>query len=178
MEQQYLIERCKSDVSFLLKEDAFETNIRKFSNAKAIVWYFNKIVFYNIADSIWSQDLGAWNDIVRLRLFDQDQELHIWRGNNCLKGRLRVDSSGNETEFATAHQLLNGTTHEVNKDGIISTEEKGTKFFLPYPELKAIIGLNDRIDLITRNYIGYSQAGQASFVDARFVNIEIYRQKN
>jgi len=114
-----------------------------------------------------------------MRLFDKEKELHLWRSNGVLKGRLRKDTEGQETEYVTTKQILNGTSFEDRDIGILAKEEKCTEYYLPFAELKNIPDKNkDRIAIITRNYIGYSEGiKQAGYTDSRFVDFEIVKSK-
>jgi len=174
----YKLETCKSDVEFLNEEEINES-INLFENAKAVVWYYDKIEFYNIESENWSSELKSFDEIVRMRLFDKEKELHLWRSNDILKGRLRKDTEGAETEYVTAKQILNGTSFEDRDIGIIAKEEKGTEYYLPFAKFKNISDKNkDRIAIITRNYIGYSDdIKQAGYIDSRFVDFEIVKNK-
>ena len=174
MKHEYKIDRCKSQVDFLSDETEISEKIISFSNAKAVAWYFDEIVFYNIENNNWNAPMKELADLVRLRIFDSNNELHIWRNNGVLNGRLRIDSIGEDVEYIIGKPLLNGTTFNIVKPGIVATEEKGIYFQLPYPELEIIDDRNkDRIALITHNYIGYTDIGQAGYVDCRFVDFEI-----
>jgi len=181
MEQQYKLAKCNSTVEFLSQPANFREYLSRFTNAKAIVWYENRIVFYSIKESKWNKSLGKEKEIVALRLFDKENELHLWRSNCVLKGRLRIDTEDTEegdSEYITAKPLMNGTVFSSHEDRIhiIAREDKGTDFQLPYyEELNSLIGKKIRLTLVTRNYIDYSPIGQAGYFDCRFVNFESYK---
>ncbi len=71
--------------------------------------------------------------IKKIRIFNQNEELFLWRQNGKLKGRLRKDNEGNETTVVDAEQLLWGTRGEVLEDtGFVKlTEERGTEYNSP-----------------------------------------------
>ena len=178
MKHEYELGKCRSKVDLLSKENDILLNINKFQNGQAVAWYYGEIVFYSLMDGNWNDSLKGLNELVRLRLFDENKELHVWRSNGTLKGRLRNDSvegEGNITEFVEAKPYLNGTSFSQSKSGsgIFATEKKGISYDLPFPELESLIGSEDRITLLTRNYIGYSDIDQAGYEDCRFVNFGI-----
>jgi len=117
---------CQSLVTPLNEGEALG-RIAAFKNAKAVAWYFDAIAFYSIDDA------GKWHnsnyrdnlkeELVRLRIFDENKELHIWRSNGQLKGRLREDNEGDKTDFADATLLLNGTRIDKSGDTLELTEE-------------------------------------------------------
>lgn len=150
----------------------WQTEVADLNNAKAVIWYYDEIVF--LYNENWAEKLNDLSEIVRLRLFDTEKELHIWRSNGKLVGRLRKDISGiGEREYQVAEQILNGTRFEWKEGYLDVTEDKGIHYKLPFEELKGIDDTKNRIALVTRNYIGYSDIGQAGYVDSRFVDFKI-----
>lgn len=148
--KQYKIDKCNSKSETITE---WQGEVAKFTDANAVVWYYDTIVFYHIDKGKWNELLREdWqNEIVRLRIFDEDKELHIWRSNGTLKGRLREDSNGNSCDYVLAHQVLNW--HDsLDNLGFTQTANNQSK-----------------VKLITRNYVGYSEIGQAGYVDSRFV---------
>jgi CRISPR-associated protein (TIGR03984 family) len=170
--RQYDIENCKSKLDFLDENSDWQKKINSYTDAKAVVWYYDEIVFYSIEKGKWSKGLKGIDEVVRLRIFNKDNELHIWRSNGVLKGRLREDTAGKDTEYVQTNQILNGTKFKDKETGILATEEKGINYDLPYGELKGAKD-DDRIALVTRNYIGYTGIDQAGYIDCRFVDFKI-----
>jgi CRISPR-associated protein (TIGR03984 family) len=177
MDQQYDIIITNSTNIQLDSIGKFEETIKLFTNAKAVVWYEDKIVFYAIVEGGWNEPLLSYKNMVRLRLFDAEKELHIWRSNGVLKGRLREDGKGDNTEFINSTIIMNGTSFKFSDDNkaVESVEEKGTKYKLPYlNELSGLIGKTTaRLGIITRNYIDYTANEQAGYIDSRFVDFKI-----
>ena len=183
MKHEYELDKCRSKVDLLSTENDILLNIDAFQSGKAVAWYYGEIVFYHIEGGNWKISMKGLDELVRLRLFDEDKELHVWRSNGILKGRLRSDSiedDGDTTEYIEAKPVLNGTTFSGSESGsgICATEKKGIRFDLPFPELEPLIGTENRITLLTRNYIGYSDIGQAGYVDCRFVKFDIKKTPN
>lgn len=104
----------------------------------------------------------------RLRLFDSKQELHIWRSQNQLKGRLRQDTEGQPTEFVVAEQILVGTDYQSLGEFTEIFEERGTLLRLPLPNIH-VDEQQARSYIQTHHYIDYNSLGQAGYVDCRFV---------
>lgn len=108
----------------------------------------------------------------KIRVFNQDKEVFIWRTEEGFKGRLRVDEQGKGTFVVDANQVLWGTKAEKkNSDFTILTEERGTELILPFPysKLEGVDDEKNRVFLKTRNYIGDNDIGQATYVDSRFL---------
>jgi len=116
--------------------------------------------------------------IQKLRLFDSNKELFLWRTEGKWKARLRTDEEGEDVSVVDANQVLFGTKGEdVGNEFTKLTEDRGTEIILPF-EIK---NLNDdfkkdncnRVKINTRNYINYNELGQAGYADCRFVKFTI-----
>jgi hypothetical protein len=137
----------------LPQEDSwFETSIQEFQNGHGILWLHNGIYPFVIIEGAvkWHCEpaVPIEQNLVKLRLFDTQRELHIWTSSAGLQGRWRIDNNNGETtKYVTSNQVLRGViaTHLFSE----ATKEK-------------------HIQLQTRQYIGFT-SGQASFVDMRFV---------
>lgn len=173
----YTAKGIKSDSKPIERMETWEQIAGAFAEgeAKAVVWYYDKIEFYYLSSGVWDRPPRAdiAGEVVRARIFNPTKEAHIWRSNNILKGRLREDAAGSGTEYVRAHQILNGALFETEGDFLHVTEEKGIDYRLPFKDLLGEDKKIERLQLITRNYIGYNKAGQAGYVDCRFEAIEI-----
>ena len=109
--------------------------------------------------------------IQRLRVFNETEELHLWRTSEGLKGRLRIDSEGNESYVVDAYQVLFGTRSEPSGNYTRISEERGTELFLPFQDLEVYVKKEKkgRISIKTRNYIDYNSMFQATYIDCRFM---------
>ncbi len=111
----------------------------------------------------------------RLRVFNQERELFIWRAQGGFRWRLRIDDGtgdtqdgGKEVDVVEAEQILWGTRAESICEGWTRIyEDRGTEIILPGENLN--VDLDNRVKLVTRNYIEYNDLGQAGYVDCRFV---------
>lgn len=107
----------------------------------------------------------------KLRVFDEDRELFIWKSDGgSFNSRLRVDGGGEEKEIVEAHQVLWGTRKDekvTNGWGRIS--ERGMELTLPIATFTVDTEKN-RVKIKTYNYISYNEIGQAGYVDSRFVD--------
>lgn len=108
--------------------------------------------------------------IVKLRIFNDTEELYIWKTGDRLMGRLRIDTVGNKTPVVDAYQVLWGTKKEAKENGWIRLyEDRGTELILPF----ANIDVNDkkkRIFIKTRNYLNFHHKTQlATYTDCRFM---------
>ena len=112
--------------------------------------------------------------LLEARIFNDDRELKIWKASSGYYYRLRIDDENNENcEVIDANQNLWGTqTEPVGTNWTKLTEERGTELIIP---LTVVAKKGDSKPLVyvkTRNYIDYTEYGQASFVDSRFIKID------
>ncbi len=109
------------------------------------------------------------------RIFNQERELKIWRGDEGFSYRLRIDGQGEECYAVEARQNLWGTRAKPcagKSDWAILYEDRGTELTVPL-KVAHIEGRDEPLVFVkTRNYIGKSMAyGQATYVDCRFVEL-------
>ncbi len=102
----------------------------------------------------------------KLRVFNENEELFIWKSGTKLTGRYRKDTEGNGCKAIDAHQVLFGS----ETDGNIIKEERGTEIELPFdvPEM-LLKNPGDRVKVHTRNYLGLNEAGQYTYIDSRLI---------
>lgn len=108
--------------------------------------------------------------LVRLRAFNKDKELHLWRSGQDVKGRLRVDTEGDTTDYIETDLYLWGNPADGAPEGYVHLkEERGWDAVVPFD---GTLPKNGVLRLATRNYIGYDEETcQAGYVDSRFVSI-------
>lgn len=162
--------KIKPDAS---PEDVLMENIKE--KAFAVVWLDYKVL------------IGAWDGkefqfydnkqfenkyLQRMRVFNKNREMLIYRTGNGFKGRLRIDDKdGKNTEIIVATQVLFGTTKvkKCNDSYTEITEERGTSLVLPFGGLD-VDDNEKRMFIKTHNYIDYNAVNQATCVDCRFVD--------
>jgi CRISPR-associated protein (TIGR03984 family) len=143
--------------------------------------------------------------IIKIRVFNENKELFIWKTSEGFNYRLREDDEtieegdakngsqvlcGKEAEenegtkkvvyVVDARQVLWGTKiEEKYGDFTLITEDRGTQLILPFTvnsKLKELDAKENRVFLKTRNYIDYNQLCQATYVDSRFMGFRIGKQ--
>lgn len=107
--------------------------------------------------------------IQKLRLFNKDKELFVWRTSEGFKARLRTDGDGAEINVIEAEQIVLGTDVEIGSDYSVLKEKRGTRIILPLNNLN-VDEKKKRLKIKTRNYVGFDEeTGQAGYCDCRFV---------
>ncbi len=138
----------------------------------AVCWLWNEVLFGRINNAGLGLPDGKSADLDRdlreMRLFNKDRELYLYRTQNGFGFRRRIDDRGESAEYIDAEQLILGTTGEVCKGWTALSEKRGARIVLPIEAY----GIDEkcRVALITRNYITYSEIGQAGITDCRFVD--------
>jgi|LSQX01.1.fsa_nt_gb CRISPR-associated protein (TIGR03984 family) len=110
--------------------------------------------------------------IQKLRIFNENCELLVWRSRQTLKSRFRKDGKGEKVFVIEANQVLFGTQKDDNfsQDGFVSyIEDRGTGVILPDIGLISDSAKGKRIGIKTRNYVSYTENWQATYDDVRFV---------
>lgn len=110
--------------------------------------------------------------VQRLRLFNVQREFLLWKTTDGFRWRNRIDDSsenGSPVEAVEAEQVLWGTKSAPLERGWTRLwEERGMELVVPLEDVR--VNPEQRLKLITRNYIAYNPLGQAGYVDCRFVD--------
>lgn len=111
--------------------------------------------------------------ILKLRVFNQYQELLVWKSGNTLKARLRKDNlNGRSCDAVVADHVLAGTRTKPLENGWIRIrEERGGALTLPFQDayVDTEKAPDKRIFIRTYNYIDENQVYQSTYADCRFV---------
>jgi len=148
-----------------IKEKAFAVVLLDY---KVLIgtWSGKAFQFYN-------NDTFENKYLQRMRVFNKNREMLIYRTGNGFKGRLRIDNNkdGKGTEIIVATQVLFGTNKgkKCNDSYTEITEKRGTSLVLPFAGLD-VDDKKKRIFIKTHNYIDYNAVNQATYVDCRFVS--------
>jgi len=174
------VEEKETGNNIIIKE------IEKIQNGYIVCWLDYAVLFGTVQNDeikFYNSKLPDFNKYLqKLRIFNEKEEIYIWRSGDKFKFRYREDGvsekDGKEIEYIDAKQVMRGSKFEDKVNFIEVSEKRGTRYIIP----KEFIGnnlINDinnnkkRLILHTRNYIGYSEIGQAGFVDSRFLKISI-----
>lgn len=165
----------KSHVQPLSEVTDIESALRDFftEDGFVVAYLTNRILI----GKYHSQKLQFYEDqkidpqfLLSLRIFNPNMELLLLHSSGTLKGRLRVDGSGELTYIVDACQLLWGTDAEPLKQGFTRLfEERGVELILPLSSIK-VDSQKKRVFIQTRNYINFDpETHLASYCDCRFV---------
>lgn len=157
-------------IGSLIEKDSF---VVAYLNDKVIIGKYsdNKFTFLN------NEQLD-WETIQRIRIFNENGEVMLWKSDGKLIGRHRKDSEGEQTWFVENDQVLFGTKSEDLEDYTRLTEDRGTEVVVPLTGFTlSKENKKEKVKVTTRNYIGYNEIHQATYVDNRLVNI-FFESKN
>lgn len=158
-------------------------------NAWFIAYLFHRVVIGRVIDGQFvyykqtDKDVTLSN-IQKLRVFNKDAELFVWRTNkSTYKARLRKDGEGEEQGVVDARQVMFGTEVKPAKNDVNYSclkESRGTEIILPLKDLgisnSMINAEKGRLCIHTRSYIGYIDDMLASYEDVRFVEFVMYKE--
>ena len=107
---------------------------------------------------------------LELRVFNEEEELHLKKSGDLWLGRWRKDGAGEATEYVDSISRFWGEMVETADlpEGYMKLEDAARKLkqILPQAEEHA-----KYYGLVTRSYIGYEATGQAGYADYRYVRI-------
>lgn len=107
---------------------------------------------------------------LELRVFNEEEELHLKKSGDMWLGRWRKDGAGEATEYVDSISRFWGDRVEAADapEGYMKLEDAARKLkqILPQAEERA-----KYYGLVTRSYIGYEATGQAGYADYRYVRI-------
>ncbi|MHA1339363.1 MAG: type III-D CRISPR-associated protein Csx19 [Promethearchaeota archaeon] len=168
-----------------LKKDNIENFVfDEFKNAYIVYWLYNEVLFGKLVNSsiiFYKEIKNLYNYLIEARIFNENAELHIWKSNGIYKYRYIVDKIVDKynIEAIDAEQAMYGNKMENLNNGFYKIiEKKGIQYIIPKNFLKnKELSNENRLFLFTRNYINYNPIGQAGFMDARFLKIELQEVK-
>lgn len=128
-----------------------------------ILWQHHAVFAIKVQSGSFDAPVGMAADqsqhLVRARAFGESKEWHVWREEDGLNGRQRIDHSSHdadETTYIDAQLRLRGMlVHQLD------SSQPGEDWVLH-----------------TRNYIGFNPYHLAGYVDSMFLSIEKVRKEN
>jgi len=101
-------ERCGGEVSFVVAYLDYKVLIGKFTNG-SFSFFNNETIEPNI--------------LQRIRIFNKNEELLLWRSEGILKGRYRKDDDGVEVWAVDNYQVLFGTNYPKNNPPVLIQQQ-------------------------------------------------------
>ena len=143
----------------------------------AVCWQHQSVTIGKILDgslSFFTSEQPLYSrHLIRMRLFNEISEYHIWKTGAQFNYRKRCDGEGDEVEYVAAIQPLWGTQIKTNltqPNWSCIIERRGIELIVPFSEIS--FKGDNRLSIVTRNYIGYNDIGQAGYIDSRFVKFD------
>ena len=178
LEDQMCIQQGSSErlaVSLERKEAALceKLEVLGMKEANVVVWQVHGITWgrwqngsFKLAGDA-AKKCSLW---LELRVFNEEEELHLKKSGDMWLGRWRKDGAGEATEYVDSISRFWGERVEAADapEGYMKLEDAARKLkqILPQAEEHA-----KYYGLVTRSYIGYEATGQAGYADYRYVRI-------
>lgn len=144
-------------------------------SAKVILWAVNEVKWGYYKDNIFTFSDGTHEIDLRflqeMRIFNETEELKIVKQNNHILYRYINDQSSEALNYEytdSTSKLIGIKVDDINVPvGFTPLLDKGRKLLqiIPFDTIKS------ECFLTTRNYIGYLDNYQASYIDYRYVLI-------
>ena len=178
LEDQMCIQQGSSErlaISLARKEAALceKLEVLGMKEANVVVWQVHGITWgrwqngsLKLAGDA-AKKCSLW---LELRVFNEEEELHLKKSGDMWLGRWRKDGAGEATEYVDSISRFWGERVEAADapEGYMKLEDAARKLkqILPQAEEHA-----KYYGLVTRSYIGYEVTGQAGYADYRYVRI-------
>ena len=178
LEDQMYIQQGSSErlaVSLARKEAALCEKIETLGmkEANVVVWQVHGITWgrwQNGSLKLAGDTAKKCSLWLELRVFNEEEELHLKKSGDLWLGRWRKDGVGEATEYVDSISRFWGEMVEAADlpEGYMKLEDAARKLkqILPQAEERA-----KYYGLVTRSYIGYEATGQAGYADYRYVRI-------
>jgi CRISPR-associated protein (TIGR03984 family) len=137
-------------------------------NAIILFYKYNEVIFGKYLNGELEIPSGTevtLSEIVELRAFSTEAELHLWTYNRQKLWRLRIDGVGDICNVYDETHILWGTKVEHESDLI--EEFRGMRFTLPVKITNAALPLKYRV----RNYFTFDEDGLIQFIDGRLIGL-------
>ena len=162
---------CKAGKNELLQ--IIEKHFHK--EADIVLWQMQSIVWgkYENHKIIWADEADIFEEgWIELRIFNETEELHLYRKGTELIGRYRSDDGQDNCEYVDSFSRFwgeNTETVEAVENGFVKIQDIERKLEMIIP---ASVENAKRYGLLTRNYVTTNEVnGQAGYTDFRFVKI-------
>lgn len=144
------------------------------ADGKIVIWQMDRIIFGRWQSGHIALASGEtiqpefWQE---LRIFNENEELHLRRVRKGFRGRYRKDepAQGGCCPYVDSFSRFWGTANDTPKDGYATLidEQRKLRLVIPVEDESA-----DWYGLETRNYIGSDkETGLSGYIDYRFVHI-------
>ena len=144
-------------------------------DAYIVLWQMQSIVWgkYENNAVVWADEEDVFEDgWQELRVFNEMEELHLYRKGAELIGRYRSDDGQDNCEYVDSFSRFWGEkpkTVEAVENGFVKIQDIERKLEMIIP---ASVENAKRYGLLTRNYVTTNEVnGQAGYTDFRFVKI-------
>ena len=163
-----------------ISSNILEFLLNKKIDGYIVCWLFNEVIFGKLQkgklitprNNETIQALEKY--LIKLRLFNEKEELYVFNKSGKWCYRYRKDNVGEKWEVIDTDQIMYGTeATKLNDDFFKISEERGICYIVPKEFLgdNTELSATERLVLKTRNYIKYTELGQTEFVDNRFLEI-------
>lgn len=128
----------------------------------AILYKLDKVEVLKI------DDVDNLDDLIELRAFNENGELHIVIDDDKVFGRTITECSGEEYEYVDETHLLWGEPKQVKDGYTLLSEDRGNCINVPFE-----VESGKRAFVVVRNYLSKSQFSFDDYRMVRFITREV-----
>lgn len=140
-----------------------ENHISEFNEGYVLTWLYDGLYVHKIGNNKFVYKSNDIDDLLRMRIFKKDREIHIWRQGAILKMRDRSADAEDSGQTEQAQMVVVGKVTE-------QLAQLDSKFVLDGDDKD-----HYRIVINTEHYIDFNEQGLAGYVDCRFIDFEILK---
>ena len=172
---EYHFGKCKyKSISIKSDFETLEQEVRNLiqSNAIVVIWQIHNIVWGRYQNNKLELPGNAINVnfYQEIRVFNEDEELHLIKVDDEFCGRYIKDGVGQEIKYVDSFSRFWGEKYSI-RDRLIELRDIGRKISLKIP-FDENLSDTKYLGLTTRNYIGSDEnTGLSGYVDYRFLSI-------
>ncbi len=145
--------------------------IGRLGSAFLVLVHSNDRVFFSRENgkelSALLKDLSS-DSLKELRAFNETGELRLWKMNDEIRWRLRIDDEKNENIYEELHVLWGDKIGEKSCESVLLSES-GRGFLFRIPPFAENPSLP--LKMLVRNYFDFEEDGLLRFYDARIVSL-------
>lgn len=142
--------------------DGFDFSSIKNDFEYILVTHTDRVEFISAKDADAEQ---IKQNLIELRAFNEDKELHIVIQNGHIKGRIRTDGEGDETDVYDGNYLVWGKSVDGDKRRL--HDDRGIDISVPFD-----VDESKRVFLKIRSY-AKTDGASLNFVDYRIFGVEV-----
>lgn len=151
-----------------LKKDKYE--FKSYEDLLQDVKKYDYVIIYKLdcVKILKSSDVDNLDELLELRAFNEEGELHIIVDGERVIGRTITDGVGEEHEYVDETHLLWGEAKQYKDGYTLLSEDRGNKLSVPFE-----VENGKRAFIVVRNYLSNTQFAFDDYRMVKFITREV-----